>query len=112
MVVDRRDAVPLPTALTRALDEHPTLAQLLAQMQASRRCLEAVADLLAPPLLRSIQAGPFAEGTWTLLAANGAVAAKLRQMTPLLERRLAGQGVQITAIRIRVQRSPPRVGGG
>lgn len=112
MVVDRRDAVPLPTTLTRALDEHPTLAQLRAQMQASRQCLDAVADLLSPPLLRSVQAGPFVEGSWTLLAANGSVAAKLRQMGPLLERRLAERGMQITAIRIRVQRATPLVGGG
>ncbi len=112
MVVDRRATVPLPTALTRTLAEHPTLAQLLAQVQASRRCLEAVADLLPPPLLRSVQAGPLEGGAWTLLAANGAVAAKLRQFVPLLERRLAGKEIQITAIRVRVQRAAPSIGPG
>ena len=40
---------------------------------------------------------------WTLLAANAAVAAKLRQWLPRLDSALAAKGRQGSAIRIRVQ---------
>jgi broad-specificity NMP kinase len=45
------------------------------------------------------------EQGWSLLAANAAVAAKLRQLQPRLEDRLRDRGWQVSAIRIKVQSS-------
>lgn len=105
VVPDRRIAVPLPTALPRALDEHPVLKHLREQIRASNACLESVRDLLPPPLQTAVRAGPIEGERWTLLVGNAAVAAKLRQLGPRLEKRLIERGMQISAIRIRVQRS-------
>jgi hypothetical protein len=43
------------------------------------------------------------EDGWSLLCANAAIAAKLRQLVPHLEQRLREVGQPVTAIRIKVQ---------
>jgi hypothetical protein len=43
------------------------------------------------------------EEGWSLLAANAAVAAKLRQIKPRLETILQERGWQVSSIRIKVQ---------
>jgi hypothetical protein len=50
-----------------------------------------------------VKPGPVDEAGWSLLAANAAVAAKLRQLVPLLEAALREQGFQAIPTRIRVQ---------
>jgi hypothetical protein len=47
--------------------------------------------------------GPVDEEGWSLLAANAAVAAKLRQIKPRLETILQERGWQVSSIRIKVQ---------
>lgn len=89
-----------------------------ALMQTARQLasLEAEVFALLPPALRSGIAvggiktdnrGPQAEQTLLLLAANGAAAARVRQVVPTLLSRLQQRGSQVTAIRVRVQ---PEVG--
>jgi hypothetical protein len=98
---------PIPPAsrtlpIRAALDGSDALARLTARVETSRRRLDAVAPLFAAPMRPLVRAGPLDDTAWTLLAANGAVAAKLRQMVPMLERRLAEQGWPALAIRVRV----------
>ena len=50
-----------------------------------------------------MSAGPIDDDGWSLLCANAAVAAKLRQLVPHLEQRLRDAGQPVTAIRVKVQ---------
>ena len=75
------------------------LTERLAQ---SRRRWEAIAPLLPDELRRAVQPGPIDERHWTLLAANSAVAAKLRQMVPALHERLRADRWPELALRVKV----------
>ncbi len=108
----RSGSVPLPTALPLALDSHPVLARLREQIRGSRARLDAVVDLLPAGLRSSVQAGPLDEGGWTLLVPHGAAAAKLRQLTPLIEQRLVERGWEPNPLRVRIQRVSPLVTSG
>jgi hypothetical protein len=60
-----------------------------------------------------VRAGPLDEEGWTILAANSAVAAKLRHLLPTLAEALLAKGWQATSIRIKVQSTqPPTSAGG
>jgi hypothetical protein len=64
-------------------------------------------QITPPSLLRSSHVAQI-EGNILILAANnGAVAAKLRQLTPELIRQLELQGCEVTAIQVRVQVTLP-----
>jgi hypothetical protein len=49
-----------------------------------------------------VKAGPIDEATWTLLATNSAVSAKLRQMLPALEDRLRTLGWAGPPVRVKM----------
>lgn len=86
--------------LMQASEEAPTLAPLLALMRESSERLRTIESLI-PVLLRpSVQAGPMEGTQWCLIVKNNAVAAKMRQLLPLLEGRLRHQGWEVSAIRI------------
>ena len=87
----------------QAAQQSPTLARLAAAAQDSKTCLDLLNHLLPAALRTGLQAGPLENGEWCLLAANSAVAAKLRQLGPALLAHLRSQGWQVTAIRIKVQ---------
>jgi hypothetical protein len=91
--------------LGSALEGSEPLARLMARLRQSRSCFEAVKAALPPALATQVQAGGYDEGEWTLLAGNGAVAAKLRQLQPRLEEVLREHGHAGVALRIRVR--PP-----
>jgi hypothetical protein len=93
-----RDAVPLPQAIAQA----PRLADLAAAAQQSARCLQLVAPLISPAMRAAVQAGPLDQGQWCLLAANSAVAAKLRQLVPALLAHLRTHGHSVQEIRIKI----------
>ena len=57
---------------------------------------------LPPAMAAHVKAGPIDEEGWTLLAANAAVSAKLRQLQPRIVAALAAKGIKVTAIRVRV----------
>jgi hypothetical protein len=89
--------------MAKALDDNAILSNLLARLQQSRDCFDLIRPLTAPDLLPQVRAGPITDTEWSVLAANGAVASKLRQSLPSFEAALRAQGRQVTAIRIRVQ---------
>lgn len=88
--------------LLQASEESPTLAGLMARARDSQARLQAIAPLLPPGLRAAVQAGPVQEGEWCLLVQGNAVAAKLRQMVPMLLARLRTQGWDTGSIRIKV----------
>ncbi|MEO3714865.1 MULTISPECIES: hypothetical protein [Roseateles] len=96
-------AVPDPTPISQALAQHQGLARLGLLMQESQRRMALVAPALPGAMTRFVKPGPIDEDGWTLLAANAAVAAKLRQLQPRLEARLQEQGLQPSRVRIKVQ---------
>jgi hypothetical protein len=86
-----------------ALDKAPSLARLTSLARRSQDWLLRIAPLLPAALRTGVQAGPIDEQQWCLLAANNAVAAKLRQLSPALTAHLRAQGCEVNAIRIKVQ---------
>lgn len=81
------------------------LNRLIPLAARSRELLAIARPLLPAALAAQVQAGKLDADGWTLVAPNGAAAAKLQQLRPQLERQLAERGVKISAIRIRVQGS-------
>jgi hypothetical protein len=93
---------PDPTSVGAALRAHEGLARLSELLDGSRRRLKAIEAGLPSALRPNLQPGPLDETGWTLLAANGAVAAKLRQLLPRLEALLSQAGLEPAQIRIRI----------
>ena len=89
--------------VTKAMGRSSQLASLMQRLQMSQACLEAVRAYLPPAMAPYVKAGPVDEEGWTLLAANSAVSAKLRQLQPRLIEVLAKKGLKVNAIRVRVQ---------
>ena len=89
--------------VAEALRRSTPLALLRARLQDSNDRFEAIRASLPAGLVPHLAPGPVDEEGWTVLAANTAVAAKLRQLTPRLETALQQRGWQVSAIRIRVQ---------
>ncbi len=87
----------------QAVEAAPTLARLINTARQSQECLLAVGHLLPAALRTGIQGGAIDQGTWCLLAANSAVAAKLRQISPSMVADLQTKGYAINSIRIKVQ---------
>lgn len=94
--------VPEPMPVRQALEQHTGLARLGYLMQESNRRMAIVSVALPGALTRFVRPGPVDEEGWTLLAANAAVAAKLRQLQPRLLELLAEQGVAAGKLRIKV----------
>jgi hypothetical protein len=96
---------PVPQALPirQALDQSAPLVKLVQRLRDSQGRHAAIEPALPVALRRSVRAGPVDEEGWTLLAANAAVAAKLRHLLPLLEQRLADEGWSALPIRVKVQ---------
>jgi hypothetical protein len=90
------------SVLQASLDS-PTLARLVDLTAQSSACLKSVAALLPPALRSGVQAGPIEDKVWCLLVDSTAIAAKLRQLQPSLLERLAREGHDITAIRLKVR---------
>ncbi len=95
--------VPRTRPIAESLAGDDSLAGLLARVRASQARLDALADLLPGPLREHLRAGPLDAEGWTLLAANNAVAAKLRHLLPTIAEALVAKGWQATAIRVKVQ---------
>jgi hypothetical protein len=99
-----RPMVPDLPSVERALQRALPLASLMQRLRASQACLEAILPVLGAGLAAQVQAGPIDEEGWTVLAANAAVSAKLRQLQPRLIEALARQGLKVNAIRVKVQK--------
>ena len=94
--------VPDVPSVQTALKRSDPLNSLMQRLAASQRCLKAILPLLPPGLAAHVQAGPYDEDGWTLLVANNAISAKLRQMQPTMAKALANQGLKVNSIRLRV----------
>lgn len=95
-------AVPNALPLTEALRQSAPLADLRRRLRESAERLEVIRSCLPVGLLAHVQAGPLDADGWTLLAANAAVAAKLKQLRPRLEAALAARGDSAPTVRIKV----------
>jgi hypothetical protein len=100
--VRQRLAVPAAQAAENA----PSLAALAALAQQSAHCLRLVTPLIPETMRSGVQAGPLVAApigqAWCLLAANSAVAAKLRQLVPALAAHLRTKGLNVHEIRIKM----------
>jgi hypothetical protein len=99
----QRPMVPDVPQVDRALSGSSPLASLLQRLKASQACLEVVKTCLPSAMAPHVKAGPLDDEGWTLLAANAAVSAKLRQLQPLLMDALTKKSLHVKAIRVRVQ---------
>lgn len=102
-----RPMVPDVPPLTRALERTTPLVSLLYRLKASQQCLEAIQPVLPAGLAPYVKAGPIDDEGWTVLVANAAISAKLRQLQPRLMDMLAAKGCKVNAIRLRVQTPQP-----
>ncbi|MBV8123782.1 MAG: hypothetical protein JOY60_01915 [Burkholderiaceae bacterium] len=96
-------SVPDLLPVADALSAHEGLARLGALMRASNLRMAIVAPALPGAMTRFVKPGPIDEEAWSLLAANAAVAAKLRQLQPRLEAMIQAQGLSPSRIRIKIQ---------
>jgi hypothetical protein len=99
-------AVPVtPSALhlQEALARSAPLTLLRQRLRDSNARFEALRGTLPPALTPHVRPGSLDAEGWTLLAANTAVAAKLRQLQPRLESALLDAGWPAGALRIKVQ---------
>ena len=93
--------------MAQALDGNATLAGLLSGHRRAQACYAQVRSKLPGPLATQVRAGPIDGAAWTLLAAHGAAAAKLRHVLPTLLDALQATEPGITEIRVKVL--PPTV---
>jgi hypothetical protein len=98
-----RPVVPNSLPIAEALQRSEPLAQLKQRLLDSEARFQAIRVLLPKLLSTHVKPGPVDTDGWTLLAANAAVAAKLRQLQPRLEETLRDRGWQVSSIRIKVQ---------
>ena len=86
-----------------ALRASAPLGRLAERLRLSNALFAAVMPVVATALATGVSAGPVDDEGWSLLCANAAIAAKLRQLVPHLEQRLREVGQPVAAIRIKVQ---------
>ncbi|MEO8079903.1 MAG: hypothetical protein ABI641_05190 [Caldimonas sp.] len=79
------------------------LARLTERLRESKAMLATIASGLPPGLTSHVRPGPLDDEGWSLLAANAAVAAKLRQLVPRFDELLRAGGHRPGAIRIKVE---------
>lgn len=98
--------------LAQVMDESSSLAQLSARLQASEQCLQTVLSLIPAPMRKAVRSGPLEpineqplttpEYYWVLLAENPSVAAKLRQLSPLMLQKLGKANISVQEVRVQI----------
>lgn len=91
-----------PVSVHEAAEDSPTLARLAQLARESSERLQAVQQLIPPPLRPAVRPGPIDGSTWCLLVDSNAAAAKLRQLLPAIQGQLGRRGWEVTAIRLKV----------
>jgi hypothetical protein len=94
--------MPSAVSVEQAMQRAPSLAGLAQLAKHSAECLRVVTPLIPASMRSGVQAGPLDEGQWCLIAANSAVAAKLRQLVPALAAHLRTHGHAVQDIRIKI----------
>src|SRR5260364_418079 len=92
-------------SLTALLERDTAFARLAPGVEQMAQLAADVSRLLPDGLAPHIFAGPVREGTLTLFAAHGALAARLCHLEPHLAQNLQRRGWAIHALRIRIR--PP-----
>jgi hypothetical protein len=98
-------ATPAAVAMAEVMRSSPALSHLIDRLHESNAMFATILPLLPAALAASLRPGPLDQDGWSLLGANAAVAAKLRQLSPRLEARLRERGHAVASIRIKVQPS-------
>ena len=98
MPAHSQPAVPLADALQGSAP----LQRLAERVRESKKRFACIQGLLPAPLGADVEPGPVDEDGWTLLAGTSAVAAKLRQLVPLLQGQLEERGFLTVPIRVKV----------
>jgi hypothetical protein len=88
--------------LASALESSEPLARLSQRMRESRQRFQCIQAALPAQLADQVKPGPIDMDGWTVLAANSAVAAKLRQLVPDLHCVLTAAGHTELPIRVRI----------
>jgi hypothetical protein len=91
-------ALPISDAIARSAP----LASLRQRLSDSTARFDAIRDVLPVALQAHVQPGPLDDESWSLLAANAAVAAKLRHLQPLVETSLQQHGWPPRTLRVKV----------
>jgi hypothetical protein len=97
------EVTPNALPINAVLQSSSALVRLQQLMRDSTARFDAIRPHLPVLLAAQTKPGPIDDLGWSLIAANPSVAAKLRQLQPLLERILQEKGWQVSAIRIKVQ---------
>ncbi len=85
-----------------ALQNSSSLGQLAARIEDSNARLKAIESLIPQTLRAFVKAGPIDSHVWCLLVTGNAAAAKLRQLTPLIQSRLLDKGWKPISIRLKI----------
>src|SRR5215212_4301392 len=93
---------PSAQSIAQALHGSAPLARLREALRDSNARFDVIRPALPGALAAHVRAGPVDAEGWSLLAANGSVAAKLRQLKPRLEDLLKDAGWTMTSVRIKV----------
>ncbi|TBO31100.1 DUF721 domain-containing protein [Aquabacterium lacunae] len=89
--------------MERALGRSQPLTSLMQRLRLSQLYMQILQPYLPPGIQSLVQPGPVDDEGWTLLVANAAVSAKLRQLLPRLQEALEKKGHKVNAIRLKVQ---------
>jgi len=98
---------PNAQSITEALRGSAPLARLRDAMRDSNARFQTIRPALPGLLADHVKPGPVDLEGWSLLAANGSVAAKLKQLTPRFEELLREAGWSATTVRIKVVSESP-----
>lgn len=90
-------------SMEEAVGAAPVLAQLRDRLAHSERCLGLVLPVIPVTLRAHVKAGPIEDDQWCLLVGSAAASTKLRQLLPAIQATLSNHGIDISAIRIKVQ---------
>ncbi len=86
----------------QAVENSVALGRLTELVKESSARLKAVESVIPETLRACVKAGPIDGETWCLLVTGNAAAAKLRQLTPLIQARLLNKGWKVTSIRLKI----------
>ncbi len=88
--------------ITDAVNDAPELKLLSQRIALGKRRLACIAQVLPASLASHLDSGGCDEQSWCVLVPNNAVAAKLRQMLPLLQQALEREEGTPIEVRLRI----------
>jgi len=91
--------------LQQATLESPVLTRLSELTTESAARLKRVEPIIPKALLSGLRPAPIDGAEWCIFVSSNAAAAKLRQLVPALLAHLRSGGIEVNAIRLRIQTS-------